>query len=115
MKKSIKGAVFSGLVFPGLGQVVLKRYRRGFILMFVTLASIMAIAIKIVQLALTILENIGMNGTDVDVQAITQEASRVISASDSTLYQLCMLVIIACWIFGTIDAYRIGKEMDRTF
>ena len=29
MNNSIKGAIFSGLVFPGLGQVILKYYKRG--------------------------------------------------------------------------------------
>ncbi len=113
MKNAIKGAVLSGLIFPGLGQVVLKRYRRGFVLIFTTFISLMVIVIKAVQLALTILENVGMGDGEIDIEAITEAANRVVSVSDSTLYQFCLFVILVCWIFGIVDAYRIGKEKDR--
>ena len=39
MKNSLKGALLSGLVFPGLGQVVLKHYKRGFALMLTVSVS----------------------------------------------------------------------------
>ena len=39
MKNSMKGALLSGLVFPGLGQIALKRYRRGFALMLTVMAT----------------------------------------------------------------------------
>jgi len=113
MKNAIKGALFSGLIFPGLGQIVLKRYRRGLVLMVTTFVSLMGIVIKTVEIALAILENPGMRGQEIDINAITEAATRVISTSDRVLYRLCLFMIIACWIFGIVDAYRIGKEKDQ--
>jgi len=40
MSNSLKAALLSGLVFPGIGQVVLKRYRRGVVLMLIVLACL---------------------------------------------------------------------------
>ena len=113
MNNAIKGALLSGLIFPGLGQVVLKRYRRGFVLMFTVFATLMVMVIKAVQHALAILETIEMEGGAIDIEKITDAAAQVVSASDSAVYNIGLLMIIACWIFGIIDAYRIGREKDR--
>lgn len=40
MNNSLKGALLSGVVFPGLGQIILKHYKRGIALMFWVLAGI---------------------------------------------------------------------------
>lgn len=113
MNNSIKGALLSGLIFPGFGQVILKRYRRGFILMFTVFASLMVIAIKAVQHALAILETLEMQGGTIDMEKVTDAAAQAVSASDSAIYNIGLLLIVACWIFGIIDAYRIGREKDR--
>ena len=46
MNNSLKGALLSGLVFPGLGQIMLKHYKRGFVLMLAITATLMAVLIK---------------------------------------------------------------------
>ena len=112
MNNSIKGALWSGLMFPGLGQVIFKHYKRGIVLMFTVFASLMVIALKAVQHALTILEKIELEGGIIDIQTITDAATRASSSSDGIIYNVGFLLIIICWIFGTVDAYRIGKKKD---
>ncbi len=112
MNNSIKGALFSGLVFPGLGQVVLKHYKRGIVLMFTVFAILMVIVIKAVQDALTVLEMIELEGGVIDLQTITDAATQAASTFDSGIYNLGFLLIVICWIFGILDAYKIGKKMD---
>jgi len=46
MNNSLKGALLSGFVFPGLGQVMLKHYKRGAVLILVVTASVLAFLIK---------------------------------------------------------------------
>ena len=58
MNNALKGALFSGLVFPGLGQIMLKHYKRGAVLTLAITAALLAILIKTVQQAVTILEKI---------------------------------------------------------
>jgi TM2 domain-containing membrane protein YozV len=108
----LKGALLSGLVFPGLGQLVLKRYRRGFALMLTVMAGLSVMVVTAVQQAYAILDRIETEGGLPDRDTITQAAAQAAAASDSLVITAVSLLIIVCWIVGIIDAYRIGKKMD---
>jgi hypothetical protein len=47
MKKSSKAALLSGLIFPGIGHMVLKQYLRGSVLMFSALAAFSVIVTRV--------------------------------------------------------------------
>ena len=111
MNNSLKGAVLSGLVFPGLGQVVLKHYKRGAVLILTVLLSLSLIVVKVVQQALAILEQIESEGGTLDMDTISSAAAQASTASGSFVVNL-LLAILLCWIIGILDAYRIGKRKD---
>ena len=113
MNNAMKGALLSGLVFPGLGQLVLRHYRRGLVIMLAVLISLSVIVIKAVHYARIILENIEMQGDVIDMTAISNAATRESLQSGSVTLNLLMVFIIVCWIAGTVDAYIIGKKKDR--
>ncbi|MGD8630091.1 MAG: hypothetical protein PVH38_06305 [Gammaproteobacteria bacterium] len=113
MNNALKGALLSGLVFPGLGQLVLRQYRRGLVIMLAVLISLAVIVIKAVQYAQVILENIELQGDVIDMTAISNAATRESLQSGSVTLNLLMLFIIVCWIAGTVDAYIIGRKKDR--
>ncbi len=110
---SLRGAFLSGLVFPGLGQIVLKHYTRGIALMLTISVSLVVIIVKAVQQALVILQKIELEGGIIDMSTISNAATQASAASDSLILNLALLLIIFCWIIGIIDAYRIGKKKDR--
>ena len=112
MNNAFKGALLSGLGFPGLGQIVLKHYKRGFALMIVVLGSVLLIAVEAIQKAFTIVEKITSSGA-VDMDKITEAATQPSITSESLTAKLAFFVIIVCWNIGIIDAYRIGKEKDN--
>jgi len=115
MKKTpnaLKAALLSGLVFPGLGQLVLKHHKRGMALMLVVLACLMAIVIKGVQQSLAILEKIASEGGVIDMRTVSSAASQASTTSSSLIFNLGLLLIIICWMIGVVDAYRIGKKKD---
>lgn len=109
MSNSLKGALLSGLVFPGLGQVMLKRQKRGIVLMLLVSVSLAVIANLAIRKALTILDEMKSTGGFVDMNAITNAASQASSSGDSII-TLFLFIILCCWGFGIIDAYKIGKE-----
>ena len=113
MKNSLKGALLSGLVFPGLGQTILKHYKRGLVLMLAVSASMLVIIVKAVQQAVTILEKIEAQGGAIDMNTISKAATQASTTSDSLTFYLALLLIILCWIFSVVDAYRIGKKKDN--
>lgn len=112
MNNALRGAFFSGLVFPGLGQVVLKRYKRGVVLILTVSAAMLVVIIKAVQQAFAILKMIESAGGSVDMSTITDAAAKASTSSDSLSIKLLLLLIIFCWIFGIVDAYRIGRIKD---
>ena len=112
MKNSLNGALLSGMVFPGLGQLVLKRYPRGFALMLTVMAGLYIMIVTAVEQAYAILDRIETEGGSPDRDAITQAAAQAATASDSPVITAVSLLIFVCWIVGIIDAYRIGKQKD---
>jgi hypothetical protein len=112
MKASIKAALWSALVFPGIGQMYLKRYGRGLILMILALAGFGVLIAQAVTVALQVLDRIQLQGGSVDMNAIADHAAAS-SASGDWYSPLIVPLIVVCWIFSVIDAYRLGKEKDR--
>jgi TM2 domain-containing membrane protein YozV len=110
MTNALKAALLSGLVFPGLGQIVLKHYRRGVILMLAVLACLAVIVVKAVQQALVILNQIQSEGGAISMHTISNAAQQASTTSDGFMINLVLLCLVLCWIIGIVDAYRIGKK-----
>ena len=112
MKNAVKGALLSGLVFPGLGQLVLRQYRRGVVIMLAVLISLAVIVVDILQQALDILEKIELQGDAIDINAISNAAAQESARSGGAIISFLMAFVVVCWIAGTVDAYRVGRRKD---
>ena len=112
MKNSMKGALLSGLVFPGLGQIALKHYWRGFALVLAVMAGLYIMIVTAVQQAYVILDTLEAEGGMPDSDTISQAAAQAATASDSPMITAVSVLILVCWIVGIIDAWRIGKQKD---
>ncbi len=112
MKNSLKGAFLSGLIFPGLGQIVLKHYKRGAVIMLTVLVSMSVFVVKVVQHALDILEKIESQGGAISMSTISNAATQASTTSGNLTLNIVLLLVILCWIIGVVDAYRIGKIKD---
>ncbi len=102
----------SGLIFPGLGQIVLKRYKRGAVIMLTVLVSMSVFIVKAVQHALDILEKIQSQGGAISMSTISNAAAQASTTSGNLTLNIVLLLVILCWIIGVVDAYRIGKIKD---
>lgn len=100
----------SGLVFPGLGQIILKHYKRGIALMLITLVNLIFMVAEGVRQATAILEKIESGGGATDIDTIAMAAAQASNASGSLTLNSCLLLITLCWFIGVIDAYRLGKK-----
>ena len=112
MNNSLKAAFLSGLIFPGLGQIVLKHYKRGAVIMLTVLVSLSVVVAKAVQHALAILEKIESEGGAISMSTISNAATQASATSGSLTFNLVLLLVTLCWIIGVVDAYRIGKKKD---
>ncbi len=113
MKKSTKAALLSGLIFPGVGHMVLKQYLRGSILMLSTVIALAVIITKAVKQALAIVDKISSGEIPLESVTITELASQSTGAADGSILNIAVLVIVACWLIGIIDSYRVGINQEK--
>ena len=112
MRKSLKGALLSGLVFPGYGQFVMKHYIRGIVLMLTCLTGLVVIGVKVRQQIFIVLEKIEYVDGAIDMSEIINAVNLAGTASGDVIYRFASLLLLFCWIIGIIDAYRIGWRKD---
>ena len=113
MKRSSKAALLSGLIFPGIGHIVLKQYLRGSVLMLFALVALSVIVTRIYQRALTIVDRINSGDIPVDTGAIAEMVSNSTSGADSSIENIAMIVLGVCWLIGIIDSYRLGVAQEK--
>ncbi len=112
MTNAIKGVLLSALVFPGLGQIALKRYQRGVALMLATLTGFVVIVANAIREARRILETIEAEGGVIDQDAMSRAIAQSTAWSDNLAFNLFLFAITLCWVYAAVDAYRIGKQQD---
>ncbi len=108
MTRSTKAALLSGLVFPGIGHIVLKQYLRGSALMISALIASSVIVTVVIQRALTIVDRINSGDIPVETGAIAEMVSNSTYGADSLIENISVIVLGACWLIGIIDSYRLG-------
>lgn len=113
MRKSIKAALLSGLVFPGAGHLFLKKHISGAVLACASLAAFYLIIANIIEKAQQITEKILQGEIALDVDAITELVSRQPSGNDPQL-EIAWFVLIICWLIAIADSYRCGRAQDKS-
>ncbi|MGO9139258.1 MAG: hypothetical protein ACLP9S_12800 [Syntrophales bacterium] len=109
MKSAVKAALLSGFVLPGLGQIYLKRYKRGLAILIPVLLALGVIIGTVVTSALESLKAIESKGGMADMETVSNLA-RVDSVHSGMSIKVILLFVIGCWLFSVIDAYKIGKK-----
>ena len=112
MKNSIKGALLSGLVYPGVGQILLKQYKRGITILAIFSVSLLIIIINEIKQAFAILEKLQSEGNAIDINSISDAAIQTTTTSGNFIITFFLFVMFSCWILGIVDAYGIGRKKD---
>ena len=113
MTRSTKAALLSGLVFPGIGHMVLKKYLRGSALIISALIASSIIVTVVIQRALTIVDRINSGDIAVETGAIAEMVSNSTNGADSLIENISVIVLGACWLIGIIDSYRLGIAQEK--
>jgi len=114
MKNSTKGMLLSGLVYPGLGQLILGRIFSGIIFVLLATAGFSVLLYRIIQRTLRVIDQILPLLADkrLDVHALVELLNRDV-AGGWRLENICLIGIVACWLVAIAHAYFAGKKMDR--
>jgi len=112
MRQAIKGALISGLGFPGLGQLVLKQHRRGLAFLAVAAACLAVVINSAMRKAMDSLANMDPASLG-DPNALASVASQTANAGGDWSYTLALTVLTVCWAWSIVDAWRIGRAQDE--
>ncbi|MBW2061306.1 MAG: hypothetical protein JRI95_07035 [Deltaproteobacteria bacterium] len=109
MRHSYTAPLLSGLVLPGLGQVVNRQIIKGFVLISLTTMIFLAILIKVfLDLSAVMGQVMGP-----DLRLGPDGVSKIIAAMRardlSLLYVLCAIGV-ALWFYGVVDAFLVGRR-----
>jgi TM2 domain-containing membrane protein YozV len=110
MNPATKAALFSALLFPGWGQIYLKKYKRGILIILPVAVGMLSITWAIVQVAITVLKAAPFKKGKVDFNAIVNLTISSVKALDFYYFLFIFLLIIFFWVFSIIDAYLLGKK-----
>lgn len=111
MKHAIKGALLSGLVFPGVGQLLLKRYLPGLAFVALACACLAVIVTAATRQAMATLSTLDP-GTITDPNALANAAAEAANAAGGPLSGLVTLTLAICWIWSIVDAWLAGRALD---
>ncbi|MGA9991879.1 MAG: DUF6677 family protein [Thiobacillaceae bacterium] len=110
MKRSTTAVLLSALVLPGAGHLYLRHFRRGVVLMAISLACLWIIVDRTMQEASFVLDRLGSEGGALDVGQISDLVTQASSSPGSTAATVAAFVLAGCWLVGMIDAYRLCKR-----
>jgi len=113
MKRSTKAALLSGLIYPGIGHMVLKHYLRGSVLMFSALIASATLINAAIQRAQSIVDRINSGEIPLDNVTIAELVTSSSHGADSPAMDISLLVLSACWLIGIIDSYRLGAAQEK--
>lgn len=114
MKKSLKAALLSALVFPGAGHFSLRKPVRGAFISavaFVCLYFFLTPAVDIAQQLSVKLQN---GEVPFDVAKIDEMVTGQLAAGEGSGANIASLLLLVCWLVGIVDSFRIGCLQDRS-
>jgi hypothetical protein len=107
MKPSIKAALISALVFPGLGHFVLKRRARGCWFLVPSVLAILFLVKVAAARADALLMQIESGKLALDPQSIATQLAA--PGAQDTMVTLAIVVGALCWAGSIIDAFLIKE------
>jgi hypothetical protein len=113
MNNALKGALLSGVVYPGAGQIAQKHYFRGLALIAIATASLGTALMSAAERAQAILARIESGRGGDDFATLLREATRAADGGTGGTMGFSVVAMLACWVVGIADAYVCGKRIDR--
>jgi hypothetical protein len=114
MSKSLKAALLSALVFPGIGHFSLKKPLQGSLLSGIAIVCLYFLLTAVLDIAQRLSVKIQSGEIPFDVATINELVHQQLVGNDGQLVNISSLLLMICWVVGVIDAFRIGWSQDKT-
>tara|TARA_R110001592_G_scaffold78448_5_gene235312 strand:- start:90 stop:482 length:393 start_codon:yes stop_codon:yes gene_type:complete len=114
MNKSLKAALLSALILPGVGHFWLKKPLQGTLLTGITLICLYVLLNTVVDIAQRLSVQIQSGAIPVDITTIGERVSQQLAGSNAQLINIPTLILVICWVIGVLDSFRIGRSEEKT-
>jgi len=112
MKKPMKAALLSALVYPGVGQLICQAYWRAFGLVVIFSVAVYYYVEEVVSKYQPLVDKVKSGEVALNSQALVAEITKNPIIFDHQLVSTLTCILITCWLVGIIDAYRLGIKKD---
>jgi hypothetical protein len=113
MRASTRGMFLSGLVYPGLGQMLSGHVASGVAFALGTTAGLIVLLYCLMQRVFKAMDQILPLLADnaLDMQTLQELLGR--SSSDGWgLESICLIGVVGCWLAAVAHAYFVGRKID---
>ncbi len=114
MKKSIKAALMSAFIAPGIGHLYLHRNLTGAALVGVTLIALYVLVSSALEKAQVLTEKILSGEVQPDILVIAELVSNQSEGDDGSLVEFAFTALIVAWLIGVVDSFRVGRQQENT-
>ena len=114
MKNTTKGMLLSGLIYPGLGQLILGHIFSGIIFVLLATGGFSILLYRIIQRTARVIDQILPLLADkkMDVHTLIELLNRDFRGG-WRLENISLIGIVGCWLVAIGHAYFVGKKIDR--
>jgi hypothetical protein len=114
LKNTTKGMLLSGLVYPGLGQLILGHVFSGIIFVLLATTGFSILLYRIIQRTARVIDQILplLAGKKMDVPSLIELLNRDFPGGWQ-LENISLIGIVSCWLVAIGHACFVGKKMDR--
>lgn len=109
-KMTIKAALMSALLFPGLGHLALKRGRRGLCFLVPCALAVLYVLRHLLQLVSTLSDQVAAGTLPLDVQLISDRVDAAVNALPGM--NVALIICVLCWAGSIADAFWLGRGKD---
>ena len=108
MDRSVKAALLSGLVFPGVGQLFLKRRARALVFLIPAALAGIYFGGAIMAPVMAIANDVGSGALPFDPVLIQARVEQ--TRIDTSAMNVAAVVMLVAWIGSTLDAWLLGRR-----
>jgi hypothetical protein len=112
MKKSIKAALLSAFVYPGVGHFYLKKNLIGTIFVCAFTLPLYFIILEIIEKAEHIVEKINKGEIPLNVAAISESLSSSTLGGEAQTLTMPIYFLLFIWFIALINSYILGRKQD---
>jgi hypothetical protein len=107
MKKAVISPLCSGLVIPGLGQIINQDLKKGIIILAAVFLLFVMGIIKLVYLINAVFRTGSVDLSDPEM------IMAKLRAEDPSILWFMAAVFVIIWFFAVVDAYLRGRKIDK--